>query len=765
MSVDNQPQPSKWAALNPLNWLKGTTQKTLGGDYFWWPKRLLLDEADIENPYAQNAWVHAAAKAKARVLSSVQPIVKVGHRRDRKGQPVPSNHPLQRMLDKPNPFQTTTQFFEATSIFMDIEGEAFWVAWTDGGKPMKRGEIPREVIAINPRYLVAERDQRTGLVLGWKYTGDRGTMVFTAEQVGHPYEVNPTDYLRGLSPLQPAVLGIQFDFKAQAYNKALLNNGGDPGGILYSDSALTHDEASALRSQWEDRHRGPLKNSRIAILSGGLKYERAPFSTRDMEFLQARKWSKDEIIAVLGVTRFEVGASDDYNRASAESAKAWLWQNTILPRLRNLEDVYWHWICEPLSRGTGQDIWIEFDVSEVEALQLAMSEKFNQGIQLKNIGYDPNEINRRLELGMAAAQPPMMPPAPPPPPPPEPQRPSISDMVKVAQGIKEGVLTPQAGAIMLRASYPVLSEDEAKGMLSALSISARPEVGTVQLVTASEDAALDTKSADGDEEGEITVKEADEVPAADIEDMYVDRVRAMYTAMRKGVLANVDRLDLTDKGEWEAVGQEGEEGNQKMLLLLAALLPATDWWRDTSKAFIEPVTQPAAKKSLALVKKSFGGFDLVSPEDSKWGQMSALRTASIVTVGEATRDHMERVVRRAVEDGGVVAIKGAVEAGFAKLVTSHAETVAYTEAAILIESIKYAAAREEGFTHLKWVSKEDNATRATHKALHSEVVKIGQPFSNGLTHPCEKDGPADEVVNCRCTAIPIQKRYRRSTRG
>ena len=764
MSVDNQPQPSKWASLNPLNWLKSTAQKTLGGDYFWWPKRLLLDEADIENPYAQNAWVHAAAKAKARVMASVQPVVKIGNHRDRKGQVAPSNHPLQRMLDKPNPFQTTTQFFEATSIFMDIEGEAFWVAWSEGGKPMRKGEIPREVIAINPRYLVAERDPRTGLVLGWKYTGDRGTMVFTADQVGHPYEVNPTDYLRGLSPLQPAVLGIQFDFKAQAYNKALLNNGGDPGGILYSDSALTHDEASALRSQWEDRHRGPLKNSRIAILSGGLKYERAPFSTRDMEFLQARKWSKDEIIAVLGVTRFEVGASDDYNRASAESAKAWLWQNTVLPRLRNLEDVFWHWICEPLGRGTGQDIWIEFDVSEVEALQLAMSEKFAQGIQLKSIGYDPNAINQRLELGMGAVAPPPMPPMAPPPAPPPPPRPSVGDMMKIAEGIKGGILTPQAGAMMLRASYPVVTEDEAKSMIGALGIPQKPETGDVQLTTA--DAPVgSSKSVDGDSEAEVTVREASSITAEDIEDMYVDRVRAMYGAMRRELMKRVDQLDLADKGEWEGVEKDDEAGNAKMLALIALLLPAREWWTATAEAYTAPGTQAASKKSLALVSKSFGGFDLVDVNDPKWIAMSEARTKSLIEVGAATYDHFEQVIRFTVNKSGLESLKSEMESRFAKLITSHAETVAYTEAAILVEGIRYAAAKEEGFTHLKWVARVDNTTRPTHKAVHEEVVKIGQTFSNGLTHPCAKDGPADEVINCRCTVIPIQKRFRRSSRG
>ena len=38
------------------------------------------------------------------------------------------------------------------------------------------------------------------------------------------------------------------------------------------------------------------------------------------------------------------------------------------------------------------------------------------------------------------------------------------------------------------------------------------------------------------------------------------------------------------------------------------------------------------------------------------------------------------------------------------------------------------------------------------------VVKIGQPFPNGLLYPRDPMGDAGEVINCRCDILPMEAR-------
>ena len=44
--------------------------------------------------------------------------------------------------------------------------------------------------------------------------------------------------------------------------------------------------------------------------------------------------------------------------------------------------------------------------------------------------------------------------------------------------------------------------------------------------------------------------------------------------------------------------------------------------------------------------------------------------------------------------------------------------------------------------------------RRDHRRMDGETVPIDAKFSNGLRFPRDPDGPADEVINCRCVCTP-----------
>jgi len=43
---------------------------------------------------------------------------------------------------------------------------------------------------------------------------------------------------------------------------------------------------------------------------------------------------------------------------------------------------------------------------------------------------------------------------------------------------------------------------------------------------------------------------------------------------------------------------------------------------------------------------------------------------------------------------------------------------------------------------------------ANHRKLDGEIVRLGEPFSNGLIRPGDRSAPMDEWINCRCTTAP-----------
>lgn len=70
--------------------------------------------------------------------------------------------------------------------------------------------------------------------------------------------------------------------------------------------------------------------------------------------------------------------------------------------------------------------------------------------------------------------------------------------------------------------------------------------------------------------------------------------------------------------------------------------------------------------------------------------------------------------------------------------------------ALVEDSEKY------GF-HLRhqWIATHDARTRDSHAMLDGEIVEIGEPFSNGLIEPGDKNGAPSEVYNCRCTTKTV----------
>ena len=67
-----------------------------------------------------------------------------------------------------------------------------------------------------------------------------------------------------------------------------------------------------------------------------------------------------------------------------------------------------------------------------------------------------------------------------------------------------------------------------------------------------------------------------------------------------------------------------------------------------------------------------------------------------------------------------------------------------------LSSMEHAAAR--GLPIQKeWLATLDGRTRDSHAGLDGQVRDIDQPFSNGLMYPGDYNGPASEVIHCRCT--------------
>lgn len=123
-----------------------------------------------------------------------------------------------------------------------------------------------------------------------------------------------------------------------------------------------------------------------------------------------------------------------------------------------------------------------------------------------------------------------------------------------------------------------------------------------------------------------------------------------------------------------------------------------------------------------------------------------MRTINKTTVKELKRQFEESLANG---EGREKLIKR-IENTYDGINKSRAALIARTEVHNATQYGTIEGYRQSGLTTKIWVAVGDLYTRDTHAGVDGEERPIDMPFSNGLMFPGDPNGPAEEVINCRC---------------
>lgn len=241
-------------------------------------------------------------------------------------------HPVLDLINKPNPFQTKTQFLETTIINLKLSGNAFWFKVRNGsGKVIELWNLRPDLITIinDPElYIKAYKLQKQ----------DGKTELFKPEDIIHFKYSSPLDEYFGMSPLRPAAVRVDIEEFANKYQRDFFVNNARPDAVLEFEGELMDEQKDDIRDGWNSRHRGVGKNSKIGILEGGVKYHQVSLSQREMDYIESMKFTRDDILVAFKVPKPIVAITDDVNRANAETAMFIFLSETIKPELERITE-------------------------------------------------------------------------------------------------------------------------------------------------------------------------------------------------------------------------------------------------------------------------------------------------------------------------------------------------------------------------------------------------------------------------------------------
>ena len=280
-------------------------------------------------------------------------------------------HPILRLLNRPNPTQAGVEYFQSLYSFLLLSGNSYAIRSDVNG-------APRELYLLRPDR-VRVKASKTSMPTGYEYVIEgRVVNTYDADPVTGESEVkhlklwNPLDDYYGLSPLMAAAVDVDNHNEINKHNIALLRNGARPtGAIVFKPSddrglsvQLTDGQRQQLNDDLRTRFQGSDNAGKPLLLEGDFDWKEMGLSPRDMDFLQQKHIAAKDIALCFGVPSQLIGVPDGQTYANVQEARLALYEETIIPLARRVESDFNEWLAPAF----GEDISITYDFEAVPAM-------------------------------------------------------------------------------------------------------------------------------------------------------------------------------------------------------------------------------------------------------------------------------------------------------------------------------------------------------------------------------------------------------------
>src|SRR3989304_1690960 len=658
-----------------------------------------VTEDDVmREPYKKSDLVYICISTTAKAISQVPLIVVRNFGLSGEYKPLPDTDPWSQLFIRPNYITDRYSFVESIITYLLHDGEVFIVPYPPGLGP------PGSLWVVRNKFIRPMKDPKTNLLLGWLYNQSgqftEGGLSSTAEgiplhvdEVARVYLFNPYDPLKGISPLEAGKMSIVVDYKASFYTSVFFDEGASPGGVISTEQKLGDKQFNRTREQFESRHQGFKKAHRIAVLEQGLKYTQTGLNQRDMEFGDLRKQTAERIYQIFGMKKAIVSVMEDVNYATAQAERKEGWEGTNLP-LMSLTTSALNFI---LFR-QNSDLRLIFDTTTVAALKEALKEKVETGYKLWQMGFAANEINQRLDMGFGN----------------KPWR-NVAFVAVNLQPVDRALNPPKPTVPELPpppVSPPALP----------------PPKPPKALTEGGEEKLSDKDEARGEQSWNNFIQKT-----APLEEKFEKKVTRVFMDMRSRSLESLYKNTKAPKDLDDELFSEDSKNISK---------------------FTDPLYGDAIIVGFTTMLDDIGSSIVFSLSDPEALAFLATKNIQIKGIIQTIKDQIRVELMEAYEKGETIDEIAARIRNVFNMSNSRAKIIARTEILGAAGEGRSLAINRSGYREKRWFTAMDERVRMAHRAMHGKTVKVGNmwvlPDGSSLRYPGDPQGPARQVVQCRC---------------
>lgn len=269
--------------------------------------------------------VYSCVRVIAETIAAL-PIEIRRERRSGKGSDKVRDHPLFDLLHvAPNTDMMTVSWREQQIASQALAGNSYSVITRNN-----RGEVI-DLYPIPWTDCQPERDPGDNRI--YYNINDRGKSErLPADKVFHIPGMG-FDGVVGYSPVRMAAEAIGIGMAAEQFSARFFGQGMNVGSVMETDNPLSDKAYERLREDFEARGSGLANSWRPLILEEGLKFNRIPMPLRDAQFIEGRKFTKDDICGLFRVPPHMIANLERATFSNIEHLSIEFVTYTLLPYL------------------------------------------------------------------------------------------------------------------------------------------------------------------------------------------------------------------------------------------------------------------------------------------------------------------------------------------------------------------------------------------------------------------------------------------------
>lgn len=265
------------------------------------------------------------------------------------------DHPLLKVLRKPNTWQTRSQFWRYLATSLKLRGNGYAAILRNWG-----GE-PTALIPLSPDITTPVVSSTGRMFYRFSHPAIGQGLLWHQENILHLRDTMVDGGYVGLSPIAYAqdVMGVAI--AAQRHAAILFRQGNQSSGVLSTDKPLGPEATNQIANEIAQHYQGVENSSKPMVLGGGMKYERMTMTSEEAQFLESRRFSVEEICRIFRVPPHKVQHLVGGTFSDIENEEQAYINDTLQPVATEIEQVASDRLLFEDDIASGLELYFDFD--------------------------------------------------------------------------------------------------------------------------------------------------------------------------------------------------------------------------------------------------------------------------------------------------------------------------------------------------------------------------------------------------------------------